>query len=53
MVLNGSVKITNSDNIDQTFLQEPSSLDYLFAISSQPLKSTPDRVQETAIFQSI
>ena len=39
MVSKGSVKITNSDNTDQTFLQEPSDLDYLFAISSLPLKS--------------
>ena len=39
MVSKGSVKLTNSDNSDQTFLQEPSDQDYLFAISSLPLKS--------------
>ena len=42
MVLKDSVKITNVDNTDQTFMQEPSDLDYSFAISSLPLKSTSD-----------
>ena len=34
--------VANSDNTDQIFLQELSVLDYLFAISSQLLKSVSD-----------
>ena len=34
--------VANSDNTYQIFLQEPSDLDYLFAISSQPLNSVSD-----------
>ena len=50
MVSKGSVKITNSDNTDQTFLQEPSDLDYLFAISSLPLKSKQTQNAEDSNF---
>ena len=39
MTLKDNVKITNSDNTNLTFQQEPSDLDSLFAISSLPLKS--------------
>ena len=31
--------VANSDNTDQIFLQEPSDLDYFFALSSLTLKS--------------
>ena len=34
--------VANSDNTDQLFLRELSVLDYLFAISSQPLNSVSD-----------
>ena len=50
MVSKGSVKITISDNTDQAFLQEPSDLDYLFAISSLPLKSKQTQNAEDSNF---
>ena len=36
--------VANSDNTDQIFLRELSVLDYLFAISSQPLNSVSDSI---------
>ena len=50
MVSKGSVKITNSDKTDQTSLQEPSDLDYLFAISSLPLKTKQTQNAEDSNF---
>ena len=50
MTLKDSVKITNSDNTDLTFQQEPSDLDSLFAISSLPLKSKQAQNAEDSKF---
>ena len=45
--------VANSDNTDQIFLRELSVLDYLFAISLQPLNSVSDSECIDAIFLSI
>ena len=42
IVFKGNVKVANSDNTDQILLREPSLLDYLFAISSQPFNPVLD-----------